>query len=246
MSWFMRVIKATGLHIRTTLFAGLVIIVPVGVTFLILKYIFDFFDPVLKPIFTQFVDWYTPGMGIVSLAIVIYLVGLVTTHVLGRRIIDFGHRVVDRVPVVNTVYRAARQATDVFSNVNSKSKFTSVVLVDFPGYGLRSLGLVTSNIKDQYGNTLLVVYMPTSPFPTSGFLVILPENQVTPTDIPVDDAMKLIISAGVVAPEKISSYSNFLENFTPPAEYPFAPGGVKSPRGEAEQSHSADSRDSNQ
>ena len=246
MSWLMKVIKAIGLHIRTTLFAGLVIIVPVGVTFLILKYIFDFFDPVLKPIFTQFVDWYTPGMGIVSLAIVIYLVGLVATHVLGRRIIDFGHRVVDRVPVVSAVYRAARQATDVFSNVNSKSRFTSVVLVDFPGYGLRSLGLVTSKIKDQDGNTLLVVYMPTSPFPTSGFLVILPEDRVTPTDIPVDDAMKLIISAGVVAPDKINYYSGFLENFTPPMGYPFTPGGIRSPGDQTEQSHSPDSRDSNQ
>ena len=246
MSWLIKVIKAIGLHIRTTLFAGLVIIVPAGITFLILKYIFDFFDPVLKPIFTQFTDWYTPGMGIVSLAIVIYLVGLVATHVLGRRIIDFGHNVVDRVPVVNAVYRAARQATDVFSNVNSKGRFTSVVLVDFPGYGLRSLGLVTSRLNDQYGNTLLVVYMPTSPFPTSGFLVILPENQVTPTDIPVDDAMKLIISAGVVAPDKISSYSNFLENFTPPAESPFAPGGIKPSGDQAEQGHSPDSRDSNQ
>ena len=240
MSWLMKVLKATGLHIRTTLFAGLVIIIPVGITFLILKYIFDFFDPVLKPIFTQFIDWYTPGMGIVSLAIIIYLVGLVATHVLGRRLIDFGHSVVDRVPVVNALYRAARQATDVFSNVNSKSRFTSVVLVDFPGYGLRSIGLVTSKLNDQHGNTLLVVYMPTSPLPTSGFLVILPEDRVTPTDIPVDDAMKLIISAGVVAPETISHYASLLDNFTPPAEHPFAPGG------EAEQGHSADSRDSNQ
>ncbi len=246
MSWLVKVIKAIGLHIRTTLFAGLVIIVPAGITFLILKYIFDFFDPVLKPIFTQFIDWYTPGMGIVSLAIVIYIVGLVATHVLGRRIIDFGHRVVDRVPVVSAVYRAARQATDVFSNVNSKSRFTSVVLVDFPGYGLRSLGLVTSKLNDQYGNTLLAVYMPTSPFPTSGFLVILPENRVTPTDIPVDDAMKLIISAGVVAPEQISYHASFLQNFMSPADYPFIPGGIKPSGEQAEQGHSPDSRDSNQ
>ena len=246
MAWIMRVLKATSSHIRTTLLAGLAIIVPVGITFLILKYIFDFFDPVLKPIFTQFIDQYTPGMGIVSLTILIYLVGLVTTHVLGRRLINIGHSMVDRVPVVNALYRAARQVTDVFSNTNSKSKFTSVVLVDFPGYGLRSIGLVTSKIKNQDGDTLLVVYMPTSPFPTSGFLVILREHQVTPTDIPVDDAMKLIISAGVVAPDKISYFPSFLENFPPPMGYPFTSGGAKSPGDQAEQDRSSDSRDSNQ
>ena len=244
MPWIIRVLKATGLHIRTTLLAGLAIIIPVGITFLILKFIFDFFDPVLKPVFNQFIDNYTPGMGIVALAIVIYLVGLVTTHVLGRRLINLGHSLVDRVPVINAVYRAARQATDVFSNANSK--FTSVVLVDFPGYGLRSIGLVTSKLKDQDGNTLLAVYMPTSPLPTSGFLVILPENRVTPTDIPVDDAMKLVISAGVVAPEKINYSPSFLGNFTPPVGYPFTSGGIKSPGGQAEQDHSSDSRDSNQ
>ena len=246
MPWITRVLKAIGLHIRTTLLAGLALTIPVGITLLILKYIFDFFDPVLKPVFNQFTDQYTPGMGIVSLAIVIYLVGLVTTHVLGRRLINFGHSLVDRVPVVNTLYRAARQATDVFSNVNANSKFTSVVLVDFPGYGLRSIGLVTSKLEDQNGNTLLAVYVPTSPFPTSGFLLFLPENRVTPTDIPVDDAMKLIISAGVVAPEKIKYYPSFLQNFTNPTGHPFTSGDTKSPGEQAEQDQSSDSRDSNQ
>ena len=202
-------LRKTGSHIRGTLIAGLLVIMPLAVTFLILKFVFDFFDPLLKDLIEQFAPRYTPGMGIIALLIVIYLAGLVTRHVLGRRIIQLGHNIVDRVPVVSGVYRAARQATDVFSAVSARSngRYSMVVLVEFPGNGLQSIGLVTGSMKDRDGNNLLAVYMPTSPFPTSGFLVIIPEDRVTPTDMPVDDAIKLIVSAGVVAPDQVITHA---------------------------------------
>ena len=234
-------IRNMGRHIRTTLLAGLLVIIPAGVTFLILKTLFGFFDPLLKPLFEGAIDRYTPGMGIIALLIIIYVIGLITTHVLGRRIIRFGQELVERVPVVSGVYRAARQATEVLSNVQANGKFSSVVLVDFPGHGLKSIGLVTSKIKDKDGNTLLAVYMPTSPFPTSGFLVLLPENQVTPTDIQVDDAMKLIVSAGVIAPEQIKSYPNPL---VAAPTMPWPP--PLPPQGEELQAQDSDGRASNQ
>jgi uncharacterized membrane protein len=200
-----RILGGIGRHIRTTLVAGLLVTIPVGITFIILRFVFNSFDQLLQPVFEQTLNRYTPGMGAAALVILIYLIGLVTAHVLGRRLIAVGHSMVDRVPVVRGIYGAARQATDVFSNANSESKFTSVVLVDFPGHGLKSLGLVTSKLADQDGNQLLAVYMPTSPFPTSGFLIFMREDQVTPTSMSVDDAMKLIVSAGIVAPDNIEA-----------------------------------------
>ena len=230
-----------GRHIRTTLLAGLLLIIPVGITFLILKFIFDFFDPLLKDFMGRFIDVY-PGMGIIALVIVIYLAGLLAAQVLGKRIIALCINFVDRIPVVSGLYRAARQATDVFSSVSSNGRYTSVVLVEFPGYGLTSIGLVTGRIKDRSGNELLAVYMPTSPFPTSGFLVILPEDQVTPTDLAVDDAIKMIVSAGVVVPKAIIADS-----------YPFqhAPATVRRVNSgpavsTAEEAHSSDNLASNQ
>lgn len=203
MRWLARCLRSTGRHFRTTLLAGVVLFIPVAVTFVIFQFVFSALDPLLQPLFEQFISDYTPGMGIGALVVLIYLAGLVTLHVLGRRLLTIGHNIVDLIPMVSGVYRAARQATQVFSTVSADGKYTRVVLVEFPGYGLRSIGLVTGNIKDQDGNQLLAVYMPTSPFPTSGFLVLLPEDQVTPTDLPVDDAIKLIVSAGIVAPETI-------------------------------------------
>ena len=183
-------------------------ILPLVVTFIILKFLFDAFDPIIKDLIEEFAPRYAfPGMGIAGLALIIYLVGLITTHILGRRLIAFGHGIVDLVPVVRGIYRTARQATDVLSTVadGAEGKYSAVVFIEFPGYGLRSIGLVTAKMKDENGDTLLAVYCPTSPFPTSGFLCIIPEDRVTYTDLPVEDAMKLIVSAGIASPDSIKT-----------------------------------------
>lgn len=193
-------------HFRTTLLAGFLLAIPVVLTFVILKFVFDVFDPILKPIFELAFDRYTPGMGIAALVVFMYLLGLATTHFLGRRMVAFGEHALHRIPIVNAIYRAAQEATKVFSTGLPKSEYSTVVFVDFPGSGLKSMGLVTSKTKDKDGKTLLAVYMPTSPFPTSGFLVFLPPERVTFTDIRIDDAMKLIVSAGIVSPHEIVSY----------------------------------------
>ena len=222
MMWVANLLKGLGKHFRTTLLAGLVVALPLAVTFVILKFIFDLLDPQLKPLFEKTIDHYTPGMGIAALAVIVYLMGLVTTHVLGRRIIGLGHALVDRIPVVNAVYRATRQATEVLSSVQSDGRFSPVVFIDFPGNGLKSIGLVTAKLKDETGATLLAIYVPTTPFPTSGFLIFLHEEQVTPTDLTVDEAMKLIVSAGIVAPDEIIAHPyDYAGNPTTPGVSPF-------------------------
>ena len=200
--------RSTGSHIRSSFGAGILVILPLVVTFVILKFLFDTFDPIIKDLIEELAPRYAfPGMGIAGLALIIYLVGLITTHILGRRLIEFGHGVVDLVPVVRGIYRTARQATDVLSTVadGSQGKYSAVVFIEFPGYGLRSIGLVTAKMRDENGDTLLAVYCPTSPFPTSGFLCIIPEDRVTYTDLPVEDAMKLIVSAGIASPDSIKT-----------------------------------------
>ena len=226
MAWIGKCFKVLGRHIRTTLIAGLLVVIPLVVTVVILKFAFEFFDTLLKPLYDQFSDVFRPGMGVAALVLVIYAAGLVTTQLLGRRFIELGHNLVGRIPVVSGVYRAARQATELFSKVSTDSKYGGVVLVDFPGNGLRSIGLVTGRLKDRDGNPLIAVYVPTSPFPTSGFLLILPDGQVTPTDLPVEDAMKIIVSAGIVVPERIVTNPDTFEGGPfPTGSSPFQPEG---------------------
>ena len=208
MGWIGKAGGTSGRHFRAAFFAGLLIIIPVLVTTLVIVFILNFFENILKdPLDRAVPGGYRPGMGIATLLVGTYLVGLVATFVLGRRLLDMGHAVVDMIPLVSGVYRTARQAMNVLSTVTSHTddSYSSVVLVEFPGYGLRSIGLVTSKLEDQNGQPLLAVYMPTSPFPTSGFLVFMSPDLVTPTNISVDDAMKLVVSAGIMAPDKIET-----------------------------------------
>ena len=228
MSWASHIPRVFGLHVRATFVAGFLIALPVVATYLILRVLFDTLDPLLKDVLEEVLPRYTPGMGIIALLILLYLIGLVATHVMGRRLIGLGHGALDLIPVVSSVYRTARQATAVLSAVNNPNdSFSGVVLVDFPGYGLKSIGLITSRIQDQDGTPLLAVYMPTSPFPTSGFLVLLREEQVTPTDMSVDEAMKAVVTAGIMIPRNIMATPNTFKSAPCPPGFVVPPESGK-------------------
>lgn len=179
--------------------------IPLAVTALIINIVVDWFDPLLKPAFESFLGEgdYREGMGIGALVALIYIAGLLTTHVIGRRIIDYGHRAVGVVPVVRAIYNTLLQATEVLSIDNSSQKYSGVVLVDFPKEGSKAIGFVTSRVADPEGRPSLAVFVPTTPVPTSGFLLIIPEHDTMPVDVTVDEAMKLIISGGILTPEAV-------------------------------------------
>lgn len=137
-------------------------------------------------------------MGLLVLVVLVYLFGLVTTQVLGRSLVEFGHRVLEVIPVVKHIYGTTRSAVELLSNTNNLP-YSRVVLVEFPHPGMQSIGLVTSRMQDTEGQGMLAVYIPTTPIPSSGFLVMVKAEDVTPTDMSVEDAMKVIISGGLLA-----------------------------------------------
>ena len=154
---------------------------------------FDVFDPILKPMFELVFDRYTPGMGIATLVFLMYLLGLATTHFLGRRMFSLGERALHRIPIVNAIYRAAKKQRRYFQRAYQRANTARwcswISLGPAQVHG-------TGDIQDkrQGRKSLCWQSTPTSPFPTSGFLVFLPPEQVTFTDIRIDDAMKLIVS----------------------------------------------------
>ena len=182
------------------------VVLPIGVTALILKFFFDLLDPLLDPA-VDLVPGLSeiPGLGLVALLILIYLLGLVAAHVLGVRLINFGHRILEFIPVVKSIYGTARTAVIMLSTGNDHP-YSGVVLVAFPHPGMQSIGLVTSRMVDTNGEEMLAVYIPTTPIPSSGFLVIVPARDVTPTDMSVDDAMKVVISGGILAGQEFQQF----------------------------------------
>ena len=186
-------------HVEGTLAAGLLVILPLFITIWILKFIFDLVDPVIQNILLEYLPIpHPPGTGVAVMLVLVYIAGWFTTHGLGRRMINGVHWLVERIPGVGSIYGPLRTAMQTITNADDRP-YRGVVLVEFPRDGSKSIGLITSYLGETDGEDMLAVYVPTTPVPSSGFLIVVPYTDVTFTDISVDDAMKIIISGGLLA-----------------------------------------------
>lgn len=188
--------------LRTQFLAGILVIVPIGITAFILVWIFRYIDNILQPVLTPFLGRHIPGVGFGVLIVLIYLAGVIASSVLGRRILRFGESLVRKVPLVRYLYNGIKQIVESFS-APGKTGFMQVVLAEFPRKGMRTIGFITNETVDQSGKKLLNIFIPTAPNPTSGFLQIAREGEVIRTSISVENAIKMIVSAGRIVPEEI-------------------------------------------
>lgn len=193
-------LKGIVLHAQTMLAAGLLVVLPIGVTIFILKFFFDLLDPILQPLLKFLPGPSIPGLGVIALVLSIYIVGLIATQVVGGRLINVGHRVMERIPVVKSIYSTTRTGVGILTG-SKDHPYRGVVLVEFPRKGMKVVGLVTANLGEMEGLETVAVYIPTTPVPSSGFLVLMPLNEVTLTEMSVDDAMKMVVSGGILAKE---------------------------------------------
>ena len=204
-------------HIRRTLVAGILVTLPIGITVLIFKFFFDLLDPILKEPLGLLPGPDIPGIGFAALVVLVYIIGLVAAHVVGRRLIELGHRMLEVIPGVKTIYGTTRSAIELLSNSNSgEQRYSGVVLIDFPRPGIQAIGLITSRMVDTNGEEILAVYVPTTPIPSSGFLVMTPASTVTHTDMTVDDAMKVVISGGILAGQVFQQFGVAVQGSSQP------------------------------
>lgn len=197
-------------HLRKKLTTGLLVVIPVGITIFILRFLFDVADGVFAPVIKKTVAFffgagsYIPGLGMIAGLIVLYLTGVVATNVFGRRLVDFWDRLLSRIPVVKSIYLSSKQITNVFSQ-GGKSSFRHSVYVEFPKEGCFSIAFITNSIRSESGKRYYTIFIPTSPNPTSGYVLLLEEDKVFPTAFGVEEAMKIIMSGGMVTPEVIKA-----------------------------------------
>jgi uncharacterized membrane protein len=180
---------------------GLVLVVPLGVTAWILVWIFNAIDNILGSYIEKFWGHYYPGIGFGVIVVLIYLVGLIASNFIGRRVIRFGESLLGRVPVVRPLYSGIKQVLESFSSP-SKTGFMQVVLIEYPRKGIKAIGFITNEMTDSSGQKLINVFIPTAPNPTTGFLQIVKEEEITRTRLSVDDAIKMVVSAGRTIPER--------------------------------------------
>jgi len=204
--------------------SGLLTLLPIWLTWIVIKFVFtllsDLSKPLIGPLSVTIANWFPKTVnwihadsvqntiGLVATLVLIVLVGWLARRVLGQRMLGWLEALVLRIPLAGTVYSSARKLLDILQTKPDGTQ--RVVLIDFPHHSMKAVGLVTRVIREHgSGRELAAVYVPTTPNPTSGYLEIVPLDQITPTDWTVDQAMSFIISGGAVAPDSVP--------FDPPA-----------------------------
>ena len=189
--------------IKRYFFTGLLVVTPIWGTFLILQTLLAFLDGIFGNIFSGFTGWYIPGMGIVMLVGVVLLAGVLTTNMVGRQLHQRWEMWVKSVPVGQGIYSTLKSITDMIS-VQKKDQFRKVVMIQFPKDGHYCFAFVTGVVPQEMqrisSKPLINVYVPTSPNPTSGYYLVIPEEEAVSLSISVDDAMKMIVSGGLYVP----------------------------------------------
>lgn len=190
-------------NLRNYFLTGMAVILPAAVTIYILWKIFGFIDGLAGGLVARFLPFGIPGLGIVITVILILCVGILVTNVIGRRLLFFWESVVYRIPLVNTLYRTAKEIVETFSQ-EKKQVYREVVLVRFPHPGSWVVGFLVGEtggvIRDAIGQELFKVLVPHVPVPMSGFLIFVPKEDVIFLNIPVEDGLRMIVSTGIIEP----------------------------------------------
>lgn len=189
--------------IRSRMVSGVLVLIPLGFTFLVLRFLFQttagLLTPITESLFGPMPEVLQAVLSIAVLLVLVYGVGVVTAHVVGRRLLWLGGVVLRHIPIVRPIYSAARQVIDAFGAGERKS-FRRVVFVEFPRPGVKALGFVTGTVVGPDGRQLQRVFLPAALMPTAGLLLLVPSEEVEETDLTVDEAMKMLISGGILTP----------------------------------------------
>jgi uncharacterized membrane protein len=190
-------------------FTGLLVVVPIVLTVVVVVWLIRFMDRFLIAVLPealrpeQLYGVPVPGIGIVATLLLILLIGVLVANIFGRSLVTFSERLVDRIPLVKSIYTLFKQVSDTVLN-RDRGAFRKVVLIEYPRLGIWAVAFVTGVTKGEVqqvtAKNLVNVFVPTTPNPTSGFYILVPEDEMIELTMSVEEAFKLIISGGMVTP----------------------------------------------
>lgn len=185
--------------LRNILLTGLLIFIPISATIFITYWTFTYIDNLIKPIVVRATGFYFPGLSWIFLIGIILILGIIGRFTIGNRVVNSIENLMRKIPVVRTIYTATKEASKAIL-VSETERIKGVVLVEYPRKGIYAIGFTTgAEIKEaneKTGKKTVNVFIPTSPNPTSGYVVLVPEEELIYLDISVEDALKVIISGG--------------------------------------------------
>ncbi len=196
------------MRLRRYLIAGLLIWIPIGITLFVLNLVIGLMDRTLlllplpyRP--ENLLGIHIPGLGIVLSILVLLVTGMLVANFLGKQLVNFSERLLNRIPLVRSIYSASKNFAEVLFT-NTSQAFKKVLLIEYPRKGVYSLCFQTSTelaeIQERTTDDIICVFVPTTPNPTSGFIIMLPAEDTIELDMDVESALKMIVSLGVVVP----------------------------------------------
>ncbi len=195
--------KKIVIHIRKYVFQGFLAAIPLSLTIWFVYLIYAFIDSKVMGLVARSMGFRVPGLGIIMLVLILYIVGIITSNVFGKRFVSMIEHVLGRIPILNTTYKIGKQLSSTLS-LPEKQVFKKVVLVDYFKKGVWTVGFVTGTVFDEKMNeTLLKVFIPTVPNPTTGFLAMIREAETRDPMWTVEEGLKVMISGGIIGPERI-------------------------------------------
>ena len=206
----MKMIKGT---IKKNIIAGLLVTVPVLLTYIVLKFVITRIDALVVPVVSKIIGekamenfngYFVPGMGFLILIFCIFFIGLLATNFFGKKLFSFGELVLRKIPIVRVIYITIKKVVDTVSQSN-ESTFEKMALITYPRAPLKTLGIIVCDTPDAVSRNIeepsVNVFVPTSPNPTTGFVIAVPIKDVDFLKMTVEEGLKMIISFGVVAPK---------------------------------------------
>ena len=199
--------------IKKNIIAGLLVTVPVALTYIILEFVITRIDEMMVPVVSKLINektmenfngYFVPGMGFLLLILFVFLIGLIATNIFGKKVFKFGELVLHKIPLVRVIYITIKKVVDTISQSQTPT-FEKMVLITYPRSPLKTVGIVACNTPDMVfkmvGKRSVNVFVPTSPNPTTGFVIAVPIEDVNFLKMTVEEGLKMIISFGVVAPK---------------------------------------------
>ena len=210
--------------LRTTFMAGITVIAPLWITGMVLWWLFNLADkfsrPLIRPVGALLgdADMYHRGIGFLLTLLIVWVVGIITTNVFGRRLLRDAREALERLPLVRTIYAPIQKLMETMTSPESAG-FKKVVLFEYPRRGLWTLGFVAGDVPAEGDeNAAHSVFVPTAPNPTTGFMLIIPRPELRHTNLTIETAFQMIVSAGVAVPvnlrlpaDIVSAGGNFIE-----------------------------------
>ncbi len=196
-------------QIRKYFVSGLLVWLPIWVTLLVIKFLVDILSKSLLLLPHEYqpdvlLGFHLPGVGVIITLLIIFLTGIFAANVIGRRLLALGDAILSRTPIVKTIYVGVKQVADTLFSPGGQS-FRKVLLVEYPCPGVWSVAFQTGEVSKEIegslsGEPMVSYFIPTTPNPTSGFLMMAPKSKVIDLNMSVDQALKFVISLGVVQP----------------------------------------------